>query len=68
MSCCLFKKTAACRMAPCTEAQGVRCCSACPYRKNCQSRCHIPEQMAAEIKTPTDTETVGEQMKMEEIT
>ena len=68
MSCCLFKKTAGCRFEPCTEAQGVRCCSACPYRKNCTSRCTVPDQMAAERKAPPEEKTEGEQMKMEELT
>jgi hypothetical protein len=65
MPCCLFKKTAACRMATCTEAQGVRCCSICPYRKKCHSRCEIQEQMAAERKASPETQSEGEQLKLE---
>ena len=64
---CLFKKTTACRMATCTEAQGVRCCSTCPYRKNCRSGCDIPAKAAAERKTPPDAQSEGEQMEMEEL-
>ena len=62
---CLFKKAATCRMAACTEAQGVRCCSTCPYRKNCRSGCDIPAKAAAERKTPPDAQSEGEQMELE---
>jgi hypothetical protein len=64
--CCLFKKTTACRQEPCTEAQGVRCCGACPYRKNCVSRCKIPEQLAQK-NTPQDEVATGDQLTMEDM-
>lgn len=36
---CLVDGTQLCRFAPCTEAQGVRCCGHCPFRKTCTSGC-----------------------------
>ena len=65
MAHCLFKKTTDCRLQPCTEAQGVRCCGACPYRKNCHSRCKIPDKAVAVRKSLPDIQPEGEQMKME---
>lgn len=36
---CIITPTVYCRHSPCTEAQGVRCCGACPNFKNCASKC-----------------------------
>ena len=36
---CIHCTTVFCRHKPCTEAQDVRCCGACPYRKSCKSKC-----------------------------
>lgn len=36
---CIRCPTVYCRTHPCTQAQGVRCCGACPYRQNCKSKC-----------------------------
>ena len=36
---CLVDGTQFCRFAPCTEAQGVRCCGACPFHETCTSGC-----------------------------
>ncbi len=65
---CLFNKTTDCRLTPCTQAQGVRCCGACPYRKNCISRCQIPEQRDAKKKSLPDEIPDGDQLAMEGMT
>lgn len=41
---CLVDGTQLCRFAPCTEAQGVRCCGHCPFRKTCTSGCEKIER------------------------
>lgn len=36
---CVFDCEHSCGLAPCTEAQGVKCCGACPFKNNCNSAC-----------------------------
>ena len=38
-----------CRMRPCTEAQGVRCCRDCDYNHNCSSKCHMKPKAPTKI-------------------
>lgn len=34
---CVRCPTVFCRLFPCTEAQGVKCCAACDHFKNCKT-------------------------------
>ena len=46
-----------CRMRPCAEAQGVKCCQECDFNKNCQSKCSIkPKSQQKKIKMPPPTD------------
>ena len=67
MNTCLFIKSTDCRMQPCTEAQGVRCCCACPYQKNCVSRCLVPGNRADKEKQQEDCACM-DQLTMEGMT